>query len=244
MDLSHLETQLNGLDLPARIAKIRELVEGRITFSTSLGIEDQLITHHIAKTKTKIDIFTLDTGRLFPQAHDVWQQTEDKYGVTITGFYPDAEKIQKWVKVQGTNGFYQSIEARKACCAIRKIEPLNKALEGAKVWVTGLRSDQSQSREGVKVVEWDKDRNLIKFNPLFDYNRDQVVDEVKALEVPYNVLHDQGFLSIGCAPCTRAIENGEDERAGRWWWENSAGLQECGLHVSADGTLVRTKENS
>ncbi|KAF0183470.1 MAG: phosphoadenylyl-sulfate reductase [Hyphomonadaceae bacterium] len=242
MNIQQISETLNGLALPQRLAKIRELAQGRITFSTSFGLEDQLITHHIATQKLAVDIFTLDTGRLFQEVHDLWQATEDKYGISINGFYPDPSAIAKWVKTQGTNGFYQSVEARKACCNIRKVEPLNRALEGASGWISGLRADQSQAREGVPIAEFDESRNLIKFNPLFDKNRDEILAEIKSLKVPINPLHDQGFLSIGCAPCTRAVANGETERAGRWWWEAEAGAQkECGLHVNEQGQLVRNK---
>lgn len=229
-----------NLDLPSRLLKMRERIVGKIVFTTSLGIEDQLITHHIVAQNLAVEIVTLDTGRLFDETHNLWQETEDKYGVVIKGFYPDAEAISKWVRTNGTNGFRASVDARKACCAIRKIEPLNRALAGASAWVTGLRADQSDARNKIEAFEFDGSRDIYKFNPLFDYTRDKIVDEVKALGVPYNALHDKGFLSIGCAPCTRAIADDEPERAGRWWWESAAeGQKECGLHVDASGKLVR-----
>ena len=230
------------LKLAERLKAIRENIDGRIIFTTSLGIEDQLLTHHIAIQKLDIEIVTLDTGRLFNQSHALWQETEDKYGITIKGFYPDPEAISKWVRANGTNGFYNSLDARKNCCAIRKIEPLNRALSGADAWLTGLRADQSQSRATVQIIEQDEARKIFKINPLIDYSRDEVVKEIHELGIPYNPLHDEGFVSIGCAPCTRAIEAGEDERAGRWWWEDSlSGKKECGLHVE-DGKISKIKQ--
>ena len=227
------------LNLADRLKAIRENIDGRIVFTTSLGIEDQLLTHHIASQKLDIEIVTLDTGRLFNQSHTLWQETEDKFGITIKGFYPDPEAISKWVRANGTNGFYNSVDARKNCCAIRKIEPLNRALSGADAWLTGLRADQSQSRATVQIIEQDEARKISKINPLIDYSRDEVVNEIRELGIPYNPLHDDGFVSIGCAPCTRAIEPGEDERAGRWWWEDSlSGKKECGLHVE-DGKISK-----
>lgn len=229
-----------SLELAERLKALRDNIKGRIVFTSSLGIEDQLLTHHIASQKLDIEIVTLDTGRLFNESHALWQETEDKYGITIKGFYPDADAISKWVRANGTNGFYNSLDARKACCGIRKVEPLGRALNGANAWLTGLRADQSKARSEINIVEIDEDRNLYKINPLIDYHRNDIVAEVKALGVPYNLLHDQGFISIGCAPCTRAIKDGEDERAGRWWWEDaSGGKKECGLHVH-DGKLSRT----
>ena len=243
MNIIALNETLKNLSLPQRLAAIVKMVEGPLVFTTSLGIEDQLITHHIATQNLAIKLVTLDTGRLFPQTYDVWQATEEKYGVRIQAMFPDAVATEALVADQGINGFYYAIEMRKACCHVRKVEPLNRALTGAKGWVTGLRGGQSANRDHLVFAEEDAARGLIKFNPLADYTREQVVAEVKALNVPYNVLHDQGFLSIGCAPCTRALQPGEPERAGRWWWEDEAN-KECGLHVAEDGTLVRAKETA
>jgi len=243
MNMIALNETLKNLNLPQRLAAIVKMVEGPLVFTTSLGIEDQLITHHIATQNLAIKLVTLDTGRLFPQTYDVWQATEEKYGVRIQAMFPDAVATEALVADQGINGFYYAIEMRKACCHVRKVEPLNRALNGAKGWVTGLRGGQSANRDHLVFAEEDAARGLIKFNPLADYSREQVVAEVKALNVPYNVLHDQGFLSIGCAPCTRALRPGEPERAGRWWWEDEAN-KECGLHVAEDGTLVRSKETA
>jgi phosphoadenosine phosphosulfate reductase len=216
-------------DLMKRVATIRGLVRGRIVFTTSFGIEDQAIAHAIFVHGLEIDVVTLDTGRLFPQTYEVWAQTERLYGRRIRAFYPDRESIEFLVARQGIDGFYASVEARRACCATRKIEPLRRALAGANAWITGLRLDQSQERTGTSFAAGDAEHRLIKASPLFDWTRDRVVAFVREHNVPYNILHDQGFASIGCAPCTRAIGAGESERAGRWWWERHE-KKECGLH--------------
>ena len=235
-----LNAQLAALSLPERLMLIAQQ-QGPLVFTTSFGIEDQLLTHHIATQNLNIQLVTLDTGRMFTQTYDVWQATEERYARRIRAFYPQAEALQDLIADQGINGFYLAVECRKACCHVRKVEPLARALSGAKGWITGLRGGQSANRDHLVFAEDDSARGLIKYNPRADYTRAQVVAEVKALNVPYNVRHDQGFLSIGCAPCTRAGEPGEPERAGRWWWEDEA-KKECGLHVSEDGTLTRATE--
>lgn len=227
-----------GAALPERLRALVRAVEGRVVFTTSFGIEDQLIAHHILTEKLPIEIVTLDTGRLFPETHALWQRTEERYGVRIRAFYPDAASAAAMVADCGINGFYFSKEARIACCGVRKVEPLGCALAGAAAWVTGLRADQSGGRATVPLSAWDAERSLVKFAPLFDRTRDEVAAECAALGVPVNELHGRGFLSIGCAPCTRALRPGEPERAGRWWWESDT-ARECGLHVSADGRPVR-----
>jgi len=205
---------------------------------TSFGIEDQLIAHHVFTQKLPIAVITLDTGRLFPATYKLWQETEERYGKRIRAFYPDAAALAAMVADQGINGFYHSRDARLSCCGVRKVEPLSRALAGAAGWVTGLRADQSGQRATIDLATWDEERELIKVAPLFDYTRDRVAAETEALGAPVNPLHAQGFLSIGCEPCTRAVQPGEPERAGRWWWEQDA-AKECGLHVGADGRLVR-----
>lgn len=222
-----------------RLMRARKAFAGRLVFTSSFGLEDQLITHHIATLGLDIDIVTLDTGRLFEETHSLWAATEARYGIRVTGFAPDPARLQFLLRDQGVNGFRASVEARLACCGIRKLEPLGRALHGAALWITGLRADQSKGRGHTEAYGVDVSHNLIKHNPLFDHNRALVVDAVEALNVPHNSLHDQGFVSIGCAPCTRAIEPGEDERAGRWWWEAEADEKECGLHLDASGQLVR-----
>ena len=239
--IDELNAALVGADLIERIKLLRRAVSGRLVFTTSLGIEDQALTHAIARSETDCEIVTLDTGRLFPETYDVWQRTEEEYGLRIKAYYPQAAALEALIADQGINGFYYGLGMRKACCEVRKVEPLARALAGAKVWITGLRGDQNAHRSSLRFVEWDAERGLIKANPLLDFSRDDVVAYTKAHDVPVNVLHERGFISIGCAPCTRAIEPGEPERAGRWWWE-SEDKKECGLHVAADGSLLRAKE--
>lgn len=197
-------------------------------FSTSLGQEDQVLTDVIAKNNLPVKIFTLDTGRLFNEHYELLEKTNARYKTNIRVYFPDATDVEQFVSEKGINGFYDSVENRKQCCFIRKVKPLNRALQGAKIWITGLRSEQSANRHEMKMIEWDEGHQLYKFNPLIHWNYDQILNYIKDHHVPYNPLHDSGFISIGCAPCTRAIEPGEDFRAGRWWWE--ASHKECGLH--------------
>jgi phosphoadenosine phosphosulfate reductase len=228
-----------GGSIAERLRSLVDAVGGRIVFTTSFGIEDQLIAHHIFTERLPIDVVTLDTGRLFPETYTVWQETEERYGVRIRAFYPDAQAVAAMVADAGINGFYYSKEARLSCCEVRKVEPLGRALGGASAWITGLRADQSQQRSDTPFASWDAERALVKVAPLFDRNREQVAADCADLRVPINELHSKGFLSIGCAPCTRAIRPDEPERAGRWWWEQDD-AKECGLHVDADGRLVRS----
>ncbi|AXH16265.1 phosphoadenylyl-sulfate reductase [Malaciobacter mytili LMG 24559] len=207
---------------------IKEYKE-KIALASSLGAEDQVLTDMIFKTDRTARVFTLDTGRLNPETYDVMDATNLKYSVKLEVFFPKLQEVQNLYATQGVNGHYESIENRKRCCNIRKIEPLKRALEGLEVWITGLRSAQSITREEMKLVEWDEAFNLIKVNPLINWSEEEVWNYIKTNHVPYNKLHDQGFPSIGCAPCTRAIKDGEDVRAGRWWWETPE-HKECGLH--------------
>lgn len=203
--------------------------EGKVGFSTSLGAEDQVITHMLAQITSNPYIFTLDTGRLFPETYDLLDLTTKKYNFKINIFYPQAESVQKMVTEKGINLFYDSIENRELCCFVRKMEPLKRAFEGLDVWVCGLRKGQSPTRKDMKNIEWDEKNGLIKVNPIIDWTEQQVWNYIRENNVPYNKLHDKGFPSIGCQPCTRAILPGEDVRAGRWWWENPE-TRECGLH--------------
>ncbi len=198
--------------------------------SSSLGAEDQVLTDMILKTDKEANIFTLDTGRLHPETYDVMDATNLKYGVKLNVFFPEVVQVEELYQIQGVNGHFESIENRKRCCNIRKIEPLKRALKPLKVWITGLRASQSVTRTDTPIVEWDENFKVIKVNPLINWREEEVWNYIKANNVPYNKLHDQGFPSIGCAPCTRAIKDGEDVRAGRWWWENPE-HKECGLHV-------------
>lgn len=205
---------------------------GQVIFSTSFGFEDQLITHEILSNGISAKIFTLDTGRLFPETYSVWSSTNNRYNTTIEAYYPDALSLQSFVSENGPNAFYESVDNRKQCCYIRKVEPLKRALAGNKIWVTGLRAEQSANRETMQLFEWDNGNQIIKYQPLLHWSTDEVRSYINQHNIPYNPLHDRGFISIGCAPCTRAIRPGEDFRAGRWWWED-ASKKECGLHVHA-----------
>jgi phosphoadenosine phosphosulfate reductase len=216
-------------DLMKRVAIVRNLVGGRIVFTTSFGIEDQAIAHAIFRQALEIEVVTLDTGRLFPETYELWAQMERQYGRRIPAFYPDHASVESLIVRQGIHGFYTSVDARLACCRVRKVEPLERALAGATVWLAGLRADQSDERVGVSFAGIDPHRQLIKVNPLFDWTREEVLSFIREHDVLYNSLHDHGFASIGCAPCTRAIAPGEPERAGRWWWEQKQ-KKECGLH--------------
>jgi len=202
---------------------------GRIALSSSLSIEDQMLTDLIANIAPATRIFTLDTGRLFPETYSLIERTRMKYPITLEVFFPDAVEVENMVRENGINLFYESAELRKKCCQVRKIHPLKRAFQGLEVWICGLRREQSVTRQDMQLIEWDASNGLIKLNPLIDYTEAQVWEYIKTNQVPYNKLHDRGFPSIGCQPCTRAIEPGEDVRAGRWWWENPE-QKECGLH--------------
>ena len=225
-------------DVPARLSLLVRKADGPLVFTTSFGLEDQVLTHFIATAQLPIRLATLDTGRLFPETYTLWEQTERHYGLSVEAFYPDAEELRAWVGRHGINGFYDGVATRKSCCGVRKLVPLRQALKGAAIWITGLRADQSDHRQTLAPVARDAGFNVIKANPLFDWSRQQAVDYAAHQQVPINSLHADGFLSIGCAPCTRAVSIGEPERAGRWWWEQEA-EKECGLHVDASGRLVR-----
>ena len=199
-----------------------------VVFSSSLGQEDQVLTDIIFKNNLPVKIFTIDTGRLFNEAYELLDRTTARYKKPVHVYFPESKDVEQFVTLKGVNSFYESVDNRKECCHIRKVKPLNRALEGARVWITGLRSEQSLNRQAMSMIEWSDEKQLYKFNPLINWTYDQMVDYINKNNVPYNPLHDKGFISIGCAPCTRAIEPGEDARAGRWWWETSQ--KECGLH--------------
>ncbi len=198
--------------------------------SSSLGAEDQVLTDMLLKLDKDANIFTLDTGRLHPQTYDVMDATNLKYGIKLNIFFPFDKEVEELYKLQGVNGHFESIDNRKRCCNIRKIEPLKRALKPLKVWITGLRAAQSVTRIDMPVVEWDDNFEVIKVNPLINWSEEDVWEYIKSNSVPYNKLHDEGYPSIGCAPCTRAVKAGEDIRSGRWWWENPE-HKECGLHA-------------
>lgn len=213
------------------LAELAERFPNKIVFSTSFGLEDQLITHFIFKNNLPIRVFTLETGRLFPETYYVWNRTLERYSKEIEAYFPDTHAVQQLISQKGPSSFYESVENRKECCHIRKIEPLQRALEGAACWITGIRADQSDNRQGMSAVEWDNTNSLIKFHPIYQWSLDEVKARIKADNIPYNPLHDKGFPSIGCAPCTRAVQEGEDFRSGRWWWEDKS-KKECGLHAT------------
>ena len=201
----------------------------KLAFSSSLGAEDQIITQMISGIDPDVYIFTLDTGRLFPQTYDLLDTTQHRYKVKIRIFFPDNKAVEEMVNNKGINLFYESIENRKLCCQIRKIQSMKRALENVDFWISGLRREQSVTREDISVVEWDDLNNKIKINPLINWKSEDLWDYIRQNNIPFNPLHEQGYPSIGCFPCTRAIEPGEDLRAGRWWWENPE-MKECGLH--------------
>lgn len=238
-----LDAAFGKADVPARLAGIVAQAAGPVVFTTSFGLEDQVLTHVIATAKLPVTFATLDTGRLFPEVYALWQETEERYGIVIRPYYPRHDAVELHVRQNGINGFYASRDARKSCCDIRKVEPLGRALASADIWLTGLRADQSAARGGVKLAEADATRGLVKASPLIDWTRERALAFAEENAVPLNPLHARGFVSIGCQPCTRAILPGEPERAGRWWWEDDA-AKECGLHVGQDGNLARVKPAS
>jgi phosphoadenosine phosphosulfate reductase len=227
--LRQLENIFAEKSIEDALMHVASLFPGRVKFSSSLGQEDQVLTDIIARNKIPINIFTIDTGRLFNETYETLERTTARYKIGIDVFFPQADAVQQMVNAQGVNLFYESVANRQTCCNIRKVEPLGRALKGAAVWVTGLRSEQTGYRKDVPVVEWLADKEVYKINPLLNWTMEDVFGYIDSFSVPYNPLHDKGFISIGCAPCTRAIEPGEDPRAGRWWWELSQ--KECGLHL-------------
>jgi phosphoadenosine phosphosulfate reductase len=231
-----LARALANLSAGSRLAQLRRDVHGVIVFTTSFGLEDQVILHLLHERNLNIDVVTLDTGRLFPETYALWAESERRYGRRIRAFYPRHERLSDLIDDYGINGFYGSRPARLSCCQVRKVEPLRRALAGADAWITGLRAEQSAQRAGIQLASPEPDHRLVKVNPLLDWSRQAVSEFVRANNVPVNPLHDRGFASIGCAPCTRAIGPGESERAGRWWWEDDT-KKECGLHVKAQASL-------
>jgi len=229
-ELKELEEFLKNVPVEDGLRKVAESFPGKVKFSTSLGQEDQVLTDMISRHSIDISIFTLDTGRLFNETYELIEKTEARYKKKIDIYFPGANEVEEMVNDKGINLFYNSVEERKLCCHIRKVIPLNRALAGTSVWITGLRSSQTSIRQDLPVIEWLPEKNLFKYNPLLNWSYDDVMDYIHTNSVPYNPLHDKGFVSIGCLPCTRAIEPGEDPRAGRWWWETSQ--KECGLHVN------------
>jgi phosphoadenosine phosphosulfate reductase len=224
-----LNEELDGMSLIEGLKYVSKNFQGKVVFSSSFGQEDQVITDAIFKNDLPIEIFTLDTGRLFPETYELMDKTKNRYKKSFKTYFPNAIDIEEFVEKKGFNSFYESVENRKACCNIRKIVPLQRALKGAEVWITGLRAEQSANRADMPIWENDEANNVYKFNPLLKWTLEEVEAYLKEHNVPQNTLHSKGFVSIGCQPCTRAISKGEDPRAGRWWWEVSQ--KECGLHA-------------
>jgi phosphoadenosine phosphosulfate reductase len=223
------QAELAGKSAEEILAWAAAQFPGKIRFASSLGLEDQVLTDMIARAGLPISIFTLDTGRLFQETYELIERTQAKYNLPIEICFPDAAEVRSMVHEHGINLFRRSVELRKMCCGVRKIHPLKQALAGLDAWVVGLRREQSVTRTDMHAVEWDGGNGLVKVSPLIDWTEQQTRDYIKANKVPYNPLHDQGFPSIGCASCTRAVAPGEDIRAGRWWWEQPE-HKECGLH--------------
>ncbi len=225
--------QISGLNAVDALRKLTEEFPGQVTFSSSFSFEDQVISHDILSNQLPVSIFTLDTGRLFGETYSVWSSTNQRYKTHVKAYLPRHELLESFIEENGPNSFYESVANRKQCCHIRKVEPLQRALAGNKVWVTGLRTEHSNARHDLPQVEWDEINQVIKYHPILHWTTAQVGEYIRLYNIPYNPLHDRGFVSIGCAPCTRAIKPGEDFRAGRWWWED-ADKKECGLHETAD----------
>ncbi len=222
--------KIEGKTIEEQLRILADDFKGQIVFSTSFGQEDQVITDYIFRNDINIKVFSLDTGRLFEETYKVLQRTSRKYKKKIDVYFPDYQKVQELMTNKGPYSFYESVENRKECCRIRKVAPLTKALSNNMLWITGLRAEQSEARTSLPLISWDNHFKLYKFNPLKDWSLEQVVDYLNKYNIPYNALHDKGFVSIGCEPCTRAIKPGEHIRQGRWWWEDNS-KKECGLHA-------------
>lgn len=228
-DINEISKLIENKDIVEKLNLLSKQFSGKIVFSSSFQFEDQVITDLIFRNNIKIDVFTLDTGRHFEETYKTHQKTIEKYQKNIIVYFPKYEAVEELVRKKGLYSFYESKENRIECCNIRKVELLERALKGVECWITGLRKEQSQNRQQIEEIEFDEKLRIIKFNPLINWSFEQVKEYVTKNNVPYNVLQDKGFLSVGCEPCTRAIKEGEDIRAGRWWWENNSS-KECGLH--------------
>jgi phosphoadenosine phosphosulfate reductase len=232
-----LQRAVAGRDAEGTIREaFRLLPAARLVLASSLGLEDQILTHLVCAVHARPRIFTLDTGRLFPETYETMERTMQRYGFCYEVLVPDTGELQEMIRTQGPNLFYRSVELRKLCCAVRKTHPLARVLATADAWICGLRKEQSVTRRSVEKIEWDETFGLGKLNPLLDWTEQQVREYIREYKIPYNARHDQGYPSIGCAPCTRAVVPGEDIRGGRWWWEQPE-HKECGLHVQ-DGRIV------
>jgi phosphoadenosine phosphosulfate reductase len=230
MELKELSSRLNGLSITDSIRELVTRFPGKVVFTTSFGIEDQVITNFIFKNDLPVEVVTLDTGRLFPETYQVFAETITKYRKKIDVYFPEHEAVEKMVSEKGPFSFYESKDNRLECCRLRKVVPLRRALKGRSLWITGIRAEQSDNRADMSDLEWDDDKKLIKFHPLYNWSMEDVENYIKENDVPYNSLHNKGYVSIGCEPCTRAISKGQDFRSGRWWWEID-GPKECGCHI-------------
>jgi phosphoadenosine phosphosulfate reductase len=227
--------ELLNLDLEQKAAGVRERLatalreHGRVVYSNSLGAEAMVLTDIIWTQVPEIDIFSIDTGRLHQETYDLLEKLERRYKRSLRIVHPDARALEELVSAQGVNGFYHSLDARLACCHVRKVAPFKRAIAGYTAWVTGVRREQSAARAQAQPVEWDSEYGLYKVSPLLEWSEAEIWQYIRARKLPYNSLHDRQFPSIGCHPCTRAIQPGESRRAGRWWWEQPES-RECGLH--------------
>ena len=228
-DIQQLNDKFIGAGPIEVLTACIELFKDKIALASSLGAEDQVLTQMVTSINPETKIFTLDTGRLFPDTYDLIDRTARKYKKSVEVYFPKSDAVQEMVNEKGINLFFESVENRKLCCQVRKIEPLKRAFEGLDAWICGLRAEQSVTRQGLQIVEWDENNKLVKINPLANWTEQQVWDYISENKIPYNPLHDKGYPSIGCQPCTRPVEPGDDIRAGRWWWENPD-TKECGLH--------------
>jgi phosphoadenosine phosphosulfate reductase len=225
-----LRNALTGLSISDQLRKLTELFPEQVVFTTSFGTEDQVITHFIFENELPVEVATLDTGRLFKESYSVFHSTIERYQKNIKVYFPNNEAVERMMTEKGPFSFYLSRENRMECCRIRKVAQLDRVLEDKKCWISGIRASQSENRSQMNWLETDDERQIFKFYPLFDWSFEEVSSFIKKNNVPYNVLHDRGYVSIGCEPCTRAVQPGEDFRAGRWWWE-TGGKKECGFHV-------------
>lgn len=239
-DLNKVNALITNLGIADQLRAISAAYPGQVVFSSSFSWEDQAISHFIFTHQLDIEVFTLDTGRLFPETYSTWSRTLEKYNSRITAYYPQTTSVEEFIREKGPNSFYESVDNRKQCCFIRKVEPLKRALKGKAVWITGIRAEHSPNRHDMTQTEWDDGNEVVKFHPLLHWSTAEVKDFISKNDIPYNPLHDKGFVSIGCAPCTRAIRPGEDFRAGRWWWEEST-KKECGLHIHTAEANIESK---
>jgi phosphoadenosine phosphosulfate reductase len=230
MNLTELNNKLTGKSITESLSLIASTCAGKTVFTTSFSLEDQIIAHLIFVNSIPVEVMTIDTGRLFPEIYKVYNETLKRYKAKISVLFPDYKDVEVMVSEKGPYSFYYSRENRHECCHYRKVVPLNRAIQGSECWISGIRATQSENRSSMQCLEYDEGRKVYKFYPLFSWSFDEVRSYIKANNIPYNTLYDKGFVSIGCEPCTRAVADGEDFRAGRWWWEKGS-EKECGLHL-------------